>query len=196
MHDALPPWTDLSFDQPPKLAPSAEAGRLVVVIATPRALETGWPTQGVVDLCVAWRAQGHRVVLADGGVGNPSLHGALGVPNAEGLTDSVRFGASPGRVTAAAGDPGLLFISAGTMAAQAAAVFGTPRWTDLVLGFRQAGAALVLYLPADEVEGTGPLDQADDIVILGAVGEQVSPWAGDPARVRALIAPSDRPEPT
>ena len=97
MFESLPPWTEISIEHPPHLA-QADAGGVLVVLVTTPGVSREWAAASAVELAKVWRGAGRRVVLADGCLDAPCLHGALGVANSEGLADAVLFGASAGRV--------------------------------------------------------------------------------------------------
>lgn len=184
MTESLPNRSAFDADAPPALPDSD--GRVVAVVTTESAAD--WASAGVVELCKAWGRRGRRVVLFDGGIDRPSLHGFLGRDNDEGLTDAVVYGASVGRVARRVVDQPLFFVPAGTVVADPGGVLEHPRWAGMCRGFLQAGATLVVFVP---VAGPGvrrALSDATDVVVLAEAGDDVAAMIGDQAtKVRAVL---------
>ena len=84
------------------------------------------------------------MMLVDGGLDCPSLHGPRDIQNREGLVDAVRHGASVSRVSRPV--DGYFLITTGTPAASGMAVVRDARWHRLTAGMAEAGVTLVLYL--------------------------------------------------
>ncbi|MEX0936208.1 MAG: hypothetical protein WD013_04820 [Gemmatimonadota bacterium] len=160
-------------------APVEDSGEVVVVLADADAREAGWTARLVVSLVSNWAEGGARVVLCDGNLDEALLHGELDVENQEGLGDVILFGASPRRVARKLDGRGFLFISSGTVVADPEAAYSHPRWRGLCAAFREAGAALVLYLPA-ESRGVPELSGlADRILRLTTAGPSSEPGPGE-----------------
>ena len=159
----LPDWQPL--DGAPLAAPSA--GRVVAVVATESAVSEGWGPQAAMGLVRGWAGEGTRVVLADAGLGHPSLHVAAGVDNREGLADAALFGASLERAGTIPEGERFLLLTAGTPLADPGAVARDPRWHRMIAGVAEAGATLVLYLLESEGSTAAFLGSASDIVVLG-----------------------------
>lgn len=184
MNDSLPTRSAFDADAPPAL-PDAD-GRVVAVVATDSA--AAWAASGAVALSKAWGGRGRRVVLFDGGIEHPSLHGLLGRDNDEGLTDAVVYGASVGRVARRVEGQPLFFVPAGTVVAEPDQVMEHPRWTGMCRGFLQAGATLVVFVPSAGPGIERALDDATDIVVLAGQGDDVASVVGAHAgKVRAVL---------
>lgn len=156
-------------------APVEDSGEVVAVLADADARESGWAGRLVVAIASNWAEGGARVLLCDGNLEEAPLHGELDVENQEGLGDVILFGASPRRVARKLEGRGFLFISSGTVVADPEAAYSQPRWRGLYAAFREAGAALVLYLPA-EARGVPELSGlADRILRLTTAGPSSEP---------------------
>ncbi len=198
----LPTWTALDLDVRgtlPTFPPPA--GRVVALLASPEAVTAGWGPFLAADLARGWSSAGSRVVLADLGLVHPTLHGALGEPEGEGVTDAVMFGASPRRVARPIDGEAFFMVPAGTVVADAAATLASPRWGSLCQGFRDADVLLGLYLPEGEPGKAATLKVATDVVVLAEAEEDLSGFLADvDLPVRAVLGPSpdsplrERPE--
>ena len=104
--------------------------------------------QAAVALARSLARSGHRIVLCDLSLSSPELHRVLGVPNDEGMTDLFEFGASLRRVTTRVRDGSLFFAPAGVGVSDPERIAGHPRWNRLLEGAAEAGATLLLYVPA------------------------------------------------
>ena len=88
----LPNWSQIDASRAPSLPEHAERpGRLVVVLTTADARADGSAAETTISMVAAWSAEGRRVVLADVGLDQPTLHAAVAAPNAEGVGDVVLF---------------------------------------------------------------------------------------------------------
>jgi hypothetical protein len=162
---------------------------LLVLLATPDA-DPEWSAECAVALARQWSERGQRVFLADLALSRPRLHDALGLPNQEGMSDLVLYGASLKRIARPAPD-GFLFASAGTPVADPGRVLGSVRWGQLTRGLSKSGAHLMAYLPAGEAGSTGVLAHAERILLLaGANGTDVLQAAGTARdRVAGVLSP-------
>ena len=147
--------------------PAGGAGRVVVMLATGEPDSEAWARDAAVSVARSWAEDGARVFLADAALTDPHLHEVLGLPNEEGVADMFRFGASVQRVARRIEDLPFFFTSAGTTTFNPHEVLASSRWRTLADGFRDAGAALLLYLPASEPGADGLLAQATDVVVFG-----------------------------
>lgn len=188
MSDSLPTWTPFQPDAPPELP--GEPGRVVAIVASPDVARAGWDADAAVRLARGWGATGHKVVLFDGGVAEPTLHEVLGMDNTEGLTDAVVFGASVGRVARRVPGQPLFFVSAGTAVGDPRATFEHPRWNGMCKGFLQAGATLLVFLRSTEEAVEPAVRYANDVVVLTGEDEDLQ-WLPGVAseKVRAVTGP-------
>ncbi len=144
--------------------PAADGGEVVVLLAEEGVRRSGWAGRATCTLAAAWSGTGGRVFLADGDVVEGGLNTLLGGEDGEGLSDAVTFGSSPARIARPIPEHGFLFAPAGTVVADPEGYFRNPRWPRLLRAFRESGATLVLYLPA-EVPGVEALVSEGDRVI-------------------------------
>lgn len=166
----LPDWQPLDGVVAP-IPEGSVGGRIVVLVASEGAASAGWAPVAAMDLVRQWSAQGHRLVLVDGGLESPSLHEAAGIRNREGLSDATLYGASVSLVSRPVGEQGFFLITAGTPVADPDTVVLSPRWSRMSAGMGEAGVTMVLYL-RDGAAGTAAfLGSASDIVVLSVPGE-------------------------
>ncbi|MBT3773014.1 MAG: hypothetical protein HOF87_00470 [Gemmatimonadales bacterium] len=185
----LPNWSQHDASRTPSLPEHAERpGRLVVVLTTRGARRDGFAIDAVLGMVTGWSAEGRRVVLADVGLDEPSLHAAVDAPNAEGVGDVVLFGSSVRRVARAAPHGGYFFIGAGTGAADPSQVLGHGRWDRLCRGFLDAGVTLVAFAHAECPGTEHVLRVATDIVVLANEDEDVSGQLAEAAGVVCLVS--------
>lgn len=192
MTDQPSTWAPLDPDAAPSL--SLDEGHVVALVTLPGVHEAGSGPRLATSLVRAWSRAGNRVVLADLGLAEPRLHGELGLENRDGVSDSVTFGASVGRVTQAVtgDDAPFFFISAGTAVADPGGLLDHPRWEALCRGFQEAGATLAAFVPWDAATRAQVLRQATEVVLLGAPSDDPSALeeeVGD--RLLAFLGPSD-----
>ena len=194
LDDVLPPPTlyDPADDKetPPGTDP---AGAVVLLLVG--AGESPWAARTAIELASAWSRGGRRVVLADMHVENPFLHEAVGDENVEGLVDVFLYGGSITRSARPVPGRGFHLLPAGTYTSDVAEIYGHPRWPRLVEGFREAGATLVLFAPA---EGDVPalFRWASEAIVLGDLADAkvLAPLAAASMPVRArLVQPRDLP---
>jgi len=168
----LPDWQPVADVAALPPEPGAEAGRVVVAVATETAARAGWGPGAALELARSWSEQGRRVILVDGVLSEPGLHRAAGVTNREGLTDATLYGASLGRVALRVGDGSLFLVTAGTPIVDPHQVVRSGRWHRLSSAITEAGATLLLYV-RDEDSGTAAfLGSASDIVVIGAPDDE------------------------
>jgi hypothetical protein len=185
----LPNWSQYDASRTPSLPEHAERpGRLVVVLTTRGARRDGFAVDAVLGMVTGWSAEGRRVVLADVGLDEPSLHAAVDAPNAEGVGDVVLFGSSIRKVARAAPHGGYFFIGAGTGAADPSQVLGHGRWDRLCKGFFDAGVTLVAFAHAECPGTEHVLRVATDIVVLANEDEDVSGQLAEAAGVVCLVS--------
>lgn len=144
-------------------------GRVVALVASPFADSKGWAPRAAHRLASRWSSEGRHVILADGGLDQPSLHLVAGIPNREGLVDVALYGASLARVSRLFG--GYVLITAGTAVADPTAVARALRWHRIAAAMPEAGATLLIYLRDEEPWAPAFLDSVDDIVFLENEGE-------------------------
>jgi hypothetical protein len=168
----------------PELGPSR--GRVVAIVATEAAVAAGWAGQVAVELAGAWTGSGARTVLADAGIHHPQLHRTVGAPNAEGLVDALRWGASVKRVVQRPDGQSFFLITAGTAVADGGELLAGPQWPALCAGFVEAGVTLAVFVPGHDPALAGVLEQAGEVIVLAPAGEDVAGVVG--ARAAQVLA--------
>ncbi len=160
----LPDWQPL--DGGVSIPDGASSGRVVAVVASEKAVASGWAGAAVLDLARAWSRGGGKVVVADGALHYPTLHVLAQVENTEGLSDAALYGASVRRVARPVDGGSFFLITAGTAVADANTVPGSPRWGRLLEGFQEAGVKLLLFVRDGDSGCAAFLGSASDIVVL------------------------------
>lgn len=175
MSDSSPVQT-LSFnplhdDLPRGLGDPPENRGEVLLLLTPSEPESSaWPARSARALARGWSRAGRSVVLVDGFLDSPSLHADLKLPNREGLTDVLLFGASPGHVISDVDSEPFRFISAGTVPADVDQVWTHARWPHLLSDAREVRRLLILLVPANAPGLRALMPLVDRLI-----------WLGDPA---------------
>jgi hypothetical protein len=184
----LPTWQPL--DGGVAVPDGPGSGRVVALVASEKAVASGWAGLAAIDLARAWSRGGAKVILADGALNYPTLHQLMAMENAEGLSDAALFGASVRRVAKQVEGESFFLITAGTAVANANAVPGSPRWAKLVDGFEEAGVKLLLFVRDGDSGCSAFLNSASDIVVLADRGEDAPGALRDREdRVRAVTGP-------
>jgi hypothetical protein len=184
----LPDWQPL--DGGVAVPDGRGSGRVVAVLASEKAVASGWAGTAAIDLARAWSRGGEKVILADGALNYPTLHQLAAMENAEGLSDAALFGMSVRRVAKQVAGESFFLITAGTAVANANTVPGSPRWGKLVDGFKEAGVKLLLFVRDGDSGCSAFLDSASDIVVLADRGEHAPGAVRDREElVRAVTGP-------
>lgn len=165
----------------------AEGGSVIALVASERAHSEGWAPGAAHRLAARWAAEGHRIILADGGLDSPTLHLAADLPNREGLVDAALYGASVGRISRDM--DGYFLITAGTPVANPMSVVRDARWHRLTSGMADAGVTFLIYLRDGEACTPAFLGSASDIVVLGSDGEAPAAIRDLEPLVRAVTGP-------
>jgi hypothetical protein len=172
---------------PPLAADAAEPGPILLLVNA--AQDPIWAADSAIAIASNWARAGRRVVLADLHFEEPILHTRLGESNLEGVVDIFLYGASVARSARPPRDYSFFLIPAGTYTAAPEDVYGHPRWSKLVAGFREAGATLLAFVPAS-APGVEMLSQySDGAVLLGRAQAAVTS-ALSVESVRAVLVPS------
>lgn len=149
----------------PLIERSGGAG--IVLIAVPDVETTYWCAKAAAALVAAWSAQGSRILLADVSLTHPVLHEVFDLSNSEGVTDVMVQGAQLRAVCREIGSSNFLFMSAGTMTVDAAAVMRSKRWDIVINALGEAGVTLVMYAPADLPGLDALLSRGSAVLLLG-----------------------------
>lgn len=195
-----PSFFDPSFERiPASAAAGAEGAGPTLLLFDPRAGRE-WVADAAIALATEWTRSGRRAVLADLSLDDPVLHERIGMANQDGVVDIFLYGASLARSARPVPGRGFYLISAGTYTSDAGDVLRHPRWEKIVTGFREAQAALLLFVPAD-ADGVAALARwADEALLLGTPGSEalfrsvseelpVRAWLAPPAAEADAVAP-------
>jgi len=139
--------------------PLVDAAALVALM--PITDDLTWAAKAAWDIARIAARDGRRVALVDLYVDHPALHEIVGLATTEGIVDAFEYGVSLNK--AAHEVTGVFFIPAGSDTANAAQVYGHPRWPKLQAGFRSEGALLIVFLPPS---GFAQLSATPDGVIV------------------------------
>lgn len=184
-------WQPLRLDEPSPPALPGDSAVTVALVASAGTAASGWAPRAAAALARGWADHGQATYLCDLDLEAPALHDVLGLPNDEGVNDCLAYGASVRRVAHRVAER-LYLASAGTVSADPAAVLASPRWGGLVDAFHEAGALLVVYLPAQAAGAEAMLARADAVIVLRGPDEAVD--LGE-ARERFLTAFGPHGEP-
>jgi hypothetical protein len=151
--------------------------------------DPAWAGDAAVALAAGWARAGRRVVLADLHLEEPVLHDRVGEPNLDGVVDIFLYGASVARSARPPRGHEFFLIPAGTYTAAPDDVFGHPRWSKLIAGFREAGATMMVFMPPT-AEGIRMLARwGREAVLLGASERGAALEALDALDVKAVLVP-------
>jgi capsular exopolysaccharide synthesis family protein len=126
-----------------------------------------------VNLAIAMAMEGRRVILVDADLRRPSLHRALDLPVAPGLTD-VLLGSQPvEKALRATGVPGLQVLTSGPIPPNPAELLNSSPMSALI-GELQRNADVVLFdtppcLPVTDAQVLAP--KVEGVLLVAALGE-------------------------
>lgn len=137
-----------------------------------------------------WVEQGRSVILADGHIGRPSLHGLVGVENKEGLAELLLVGADWQALAVPTPVPGLRLIPAGGHAAPSEPDAVRERLASLCQSTEEAGQTLALFVPLGSMVAEWAVEECRDIIVLSNKGERTLHFFSvDEDRIRARVGP-------
>lgn len=137
-----------------------------------------------------WVEQGRSVILADGHIGRPSLHGLVGVENKEGLAELLLVGADWQALAVPTPVPGLRLIPAGGHAAPSEPDAVRERLASLCQSTEEAGQTLALFVPLGSMVAEWAVEECRDILVLSNKGERTLHFFSvDEDRIRARVGP-------
>lgn len=167
---------DPTVEGPAPLPEVPEAGLVVASVSSEAADTCG---AHLLDFARQWQQEGRKVYLCDACFESPVLHLAAGVENGEGLSDALLYGTSFGRISHRIAQD-IALASAGTLVGDPDAVREHGRWDTIVAGFEEAGALLIVSVPAGS-EGSVLTAAAATRIHFGAPSEAVATdrMAGD-----------------
>ncbi|RMH11181.1 MAG: hypothetical protein D6701_15415, partial [Gemmatimonadetes bacterium] len=149
----------------------AGSGGEVAVLRLSAGADRTWAASTAMAVARDWASAGRPVFLADLCLREPLLPAHAGVGAGEGLSDVFLYGASLRRVSTAPEGERFLVAGPGTPVADPSAVLAHERWGEVLEGFRQAGASLVVVLPAADAAVAAWTVGADRVVDLLGPGE-------------------------
>ena len=162
-----PGASDSAFGRIPKALDWNEDYTGPAVLLLAGSADQQWSADQAIALASAWARSGLRVVLADFHLEDPVLHERLGVENLDGAVDLCLYGISLPRSARRIPGSGFHLIPAGSYTPDPGSIFGHPRWLKVVEGFREAGAWLLVYVPADTPDLPALAEWATDAILLG-----------------------------
>ncbi len=164
-----------------------------VVLLVTSGIDRRWGADASLTVARGLAVAGRSVLLADASLEDPVLHESIDGVIGEGISDVMLYGASVKRVAKPL-DGGVLFASAGTPVADASEVMAHPKWETVIHGFQEAGALLLVHLPADMSGADALLELAAGVVVVAGNASGISAVRGTASeRVLAVIGP-DAPE--
>lgn len=145
-----------------------------ILIATAKPAQGGTTT--ATNLALSLAEVGQRVVLVDADLRRPSLHRFFGLKNEVGLTDLLRGEASCEQALRPTDMPDLRLVTAGTKAANPAALLSSGAMTKLLSELRANADYVVLDAPSlgafADVMMLGPL--VDGVLLVARANQSLS----------------------
>jgi len=136
------------------------------------AITSACPAEGktvvAANLAILLAETNRRVLLVDGDLRRPRLHGVFGVPNRAGFADLLRGnGSSPAASLAVSTEvPGLYVLPSGPDSAQATSLLQSDRAAEVLRHLRERFDAVVIDTPPLSVADPRILSQLADGVVL------------------------------
>ncbi|MEX2294936.1 MAG: hypothetical protein WD804_01350 [Gemmatimonadota bacterium] len=175
--------------------PPLDHGEVVLLLADEGARAMGWSGKFAVALAGGWADAGHRVLLADAILDEPTLHARLGLGNAEGVVDLIHYGASRRRIARSVAGAAFRFASGGTPVADASDSYRSPRWTSLAGLLQSPGEVVLLYLAA-EAPGIEELTSSGNRVFRLTTDPGKAPTEGEAIIIVAGAVDATKPAPS
>lgn len=183
-----PTWLVYRSDALPALSqPDPSAGRVIALAATDEAIERGWAPEIAIGLARAWSGTGAFVTLVDAALLAPPLHQALGVDNEIGLSEALLFGSSFRSVAQLLESGRFRLVTAGSPTADPDRTFQGARWQTLCRGAIREEVTLLVFVPLAAPWSADVVDQATDIVVLAAAGDDAATTLRHDPRIRAIL---------
>jgi hypothetical protein len=186
------------------LLPPERGGEVVALLIEPD--HQDWGTRAALAIARGWSERGRQVVLVDADVARPRLGAKLGLPEGEGTSDALLFGASPERIRVRGEGLSFDVVRTGTVVPDPGQLWGHDSWPTVLQALRGDDGVVVLLLPEGR-EGTASLvARADRTFRMGTTspaGEDeptlIHPGAakasaGAPAEVSKPAAPAPAPD--
>ncbi len=183
-----PAWSVYRSDALPALSqPDPSAGRVIALAATDEAIERGWAHEIAIGLARAWSGTGAFVTLVDAALLAPALHQALSVDNGTGLGDSLSFGSSFRSVAQLLESGRFRLVTAGSPTADPDRAFQGERWQTLCRGAIRDEVTLLVFVPLAVSWSAAVVEEATDIMVLAAAGDDAATTLRHDPRIRAIL---------
>jgi hypothetical protein len=176
----------------------------MIVVAGADSVTTGHVAVGIARTQSIHR----RVAVGDLFAESPPIRELIETDDPHGLVDSFLYGVSLSRIAYPVAGPGQLFaMQSGTEPPTYEEILPHPRWHRLCGGFREAGALLVLAVPANAPRIGDLVEAADGAVLVADAAPETIPFSRVIASVReprvhakplvsaADLQPDDQPTP-
>ncbi len=152
------------------LLPPRDGGEVVALLVDASVRGDLWGERAAAAMAREWAARGRSVILVDADVETPSLHEYLEVPNLEGLSDVLLYGASLERVLVEPPREPFRFVPSGTVVADPSALRGSDRWDPFLDRIRSRNEVALLFVPTGG--GGAPLlaERGDRLLHLARPG--------------------------
>jgi MinD-like ATPase involved in chromosome partitioning or flagellar assembly len=166
----------------------------VVLVAGPRARESGWAARAAIAVARQWRGS-RPVVVADLDLERPALHELAGVANEEGAVELIEFGLSLAAARRATADGVFHVLPAGVYAPDPGAVLRADAWARVILEVATQRHTLLLYVPAEAAGADAVVDRAGAVLVLAEADEadSVIEALARPYSVIAVLVPMAEP---
>ncbi len=174
------------------LLPPERGGEVVALLVEPE--HRDWGTGAALAIARGWSERGRQVVLVDGDVAQPSLGVRLGLPDGEGVSDALLYGASPERIRIRGEGLGFDVVLTGTVVPDPGHLWSHEAWPTVFHGLRGDDGVVVLLLPWGREATGGLLSRADRTFRVGTTppADDTDPALIHPGRP---AAPDDGPVP-
>jgi hypothetical protein len=183
-----PAWSVYRSDALPALSqPDPSAGRVIALAATDEAIERGWAPEIAIGLARAWSGTGAFVTLVDAALLAPALHQALSVDNKTGLSDALLFGSSFRGIAQLLESGRFRLVTAGSATADPDRTFQGERWQTLCRGAIREEVTLLVFVPLAAPWSAAVVEEATDIVVLAAAGDDAATTLRHDPRIRAIL---------
>lgn len=170
----------------------AAALTAVALVAGEAVRASGWSIRAAAALARRWRGP-RRVVLADLDFERPRLHEIFGVPNDEGMADSLEFGISFGRIARAVDGEAFDLAPAGPPGGDPGLLLRSSAWTRILLEVAARNETLLAYAPARQDGMLDVVERAGAVIVLATPEEAVPviEMLPHPYAVLAVLTPAE-----
>lgn len=146
----------------------------MIVVAGADSVTTGRVAVGIARM----QSMQRRVAVGDLFAESPPIRELVQTDDPHGIVDSFLYGVSISRIAYPVAGPGQLFaMQSGTEPPDYEEILPNRRWHRLCGGFREAGALLVLAIPASAPHIEDLVEAADGAVLVGEVAPPTIPFS-------------------